>query len=574
MPELTASSSSGEQAASSGQSQRQSQAHMRENQTVASLLARVTALELENGRLRGSGRNRVISTVTDDSSPRAAAGVDAGLDLDASLGDSATSAPSIEPPSLENSMELALSQCWVASGAAEGVSPRDEDGDSDDVMATKPDVALLVERISNSRSALQKAESRLAAQTTEVATHVEAQEQLTRELHRLQETDGKYRSFVSAVLRAEQAAARTAAAAVAAGEGGSGRGLSGLTRSPSPPLGETAAAVLSAAAAGGATPPPRIDLDPVNDSAEPLQPPPPPTASPRGRTGFVSQQVSVIGGGRLEPDQVASPRPAGAAAGSDSSEASSSESAGERRGSGGVDWLETLAETVCQKLYDSAVTVVAQPPQQQDLSADSETAAAAAGEENYSIGLAGAGAGTGLGLGGGAEGCLAYNSVDMNDLVMFYPVVVGGTGALVGDDGILRTDSSGGDGGAEVAAVSLSPRGSPPECVWQALLSGECGDGLPHYLNTESLVRTATPHTAARHTLLDHTSLGHTANQHRCRLCCYRTRRHWVTASMRSSAASRCRGVLNPPRLHPRCRRQLGCSSCSCREHPVGLHRA
>ena len=26
------------------------------------------------------------------------------------------------------------------------------------------------------------------------------------------------------------------------------------------------------------------------------------------------------------------------------------------------------------------------------------------------------------------------------------------------------------------------------DVVWQALVSPECGDGLPHYLNTESLV--------------------------------------------------------------------------------------
>jgi hypothetical protein len=42
-------------------------------------------------------------------------------------------------------------------------------------------------RIQNSREALRKAESRLAAQAGEIASHAEAQEQLTRELSRLQE---------------------------------------------------------------------------------------------------------------------------------------------------------------------------------------------------------------------------------------------------------------------------------------------------------------------------------------------------------------------------------------------------
>ena len=85
----------------------------------------------------------------------------------------------------------------------------------------------------------------------------------------------------------------------------------------------------------------------------------------------------------------------------------------------------------------------------------------------------------------------------MNDLVMFYPVVVGpgaGGRGSAGSDGTPRigtTDTSGSSsntGEATDSGVVLSPGGAaPPECVWQALLSGECGDGLPHYLNTESL---------------------------------------------------------------------------------------
>jgi hypothetical protein len=398
--------------------------------TMESLLARVTELELENGRLR-AGRRVARSPTTRPTSSSTASDA------------SAVEAPSID--NLESSMEDALTRCWEASGgSAEGVDEDEEDlGESEGgaeggerQAGEKPDVALLVERISNSREALKKAESRLAAQAGEVAAHVEAQEQLTRELTRLQETDSKYRAFVSAVLRAEQAATRAAAGVPHSGSGRE-RGLAGLSASMrestvvSPPK-ETSdestnplalsameeapppgAAAAGPAAAGAAAPPPRIEPqqdEQLNASMEPA-----PSVGTAAAVAAPNAPQAAAGGGagRASLDASTSSASSAVAAGA---------GAGERRGSGGSDWLETLAETVCMKLETGAtLRQELEDASQQQQQQQQQQLAQSTVENSLNASII-----------GDEESYLAFSSVDVNDLVLFYPVVLAARQASAG----------------------------------------------------------------------------------------------------------------------------------------------
>ena len=298
--------------------------------TIDSLLARLTELELENGRLR-AGRRTGSSTPTSSNSKL--------TDSDA-----AVEAPSIE--TLESSIEHALFRCWAASGGMPELVQVDHQADlpgtgserdttrNMDLDPEKVDVELLVERIQNSREALRKAESRLAAQAGEIASHAETQEQLTRELSRLQEYEGKYRAFVSAVLRAEQAVTRAAAARESANQEPQRKtGTVGLSEN----IGDmvesdsqldhcpSVALPLPPGATTAATAPPVVEMpgnEQLLDSSMDTAP---------------SVRASDTGARALEPSTV----PSAAGLGK-----------GTRRGSG--DWLEVLAETVCFKLNDGA----------------------------------------------------------------------------------------------------------------------------------------------------------------------------------------------------------------------------
>ena len=140
--------------------------------------------------------------------------------------------------------------------------------------------------------------------------------------------EGKYRAFVSAVLRAEQAATRAAAARESAGQ---------------EPQSKTGAAEFSESIGDMAGSVSRLDRCPaVALPAGAAATAPPVVETPGTELLLVSSPDTGPGcdtGARApEPSTTV---PVAAAVGN-----------GTRRGSG--DWLETLAETVCSKLNDGA----------------------------------------------------------------------------------------------------------------------------------------------------------------------------------------------------------------------------
>ena len=366
--------------------------------TIESLMARVTELELENGRLR-SARRTGSSTMSSTSSQM--------TDTEA-----AVDAPSIE--NLENSVELALCRCWEASGGtSEAVATVAQVGEpvhgnsrgaarNMDLDSGKLDVELLVERIHNSREALKKAEIRLATQAGEIASHVEAQDQLTRELSRLQEYEGKYRAFVSAVLRAEQTATRAAAVRESAWQPSgktetadnsasledmamvppSPNSNSQLNRCPSVEL-----LTLPGATAAVETP------GEPSASAPPVISPPPDS----GRSEASVDAALSVDASALEPSATSSAAAAGI---------------GERRGSG--DWLEALAETVCSKLNSSAALSQELHDVKQQLQLQKQRPQGSRSTDAADLNVS---------IVGDERSVLAFGSVDVNDLVLFYPVV-------------------------------------------------------------------------------------------------------------------------------------------------------
>jgi len=382
----------------------------KEAPTVASLLASVTELELENGRLR--------SAATAGEPRHAEASEEDSMGAETERQDCLETAPSIE-----NSTELArraegeesvqwLSQCWAAAaGPAEGL---DDSSLAASEAAERPDAAAVVERVGGMRVALTEAQRRVAEQEGELGDLRTTQAELMRELERLREKDGKYRSFVSAVLRAEQAAAQALAE----------RGLAPAN----------AASLVASGAGGRLSPrsPSPVNLPPQASTRQAGNPSPAPRIGRQSPQPRESDDAELSG---LVEDQ-ARPSSPTAAAGASS-----------RRGSG--DWLGTLGETVCAALRENV-----------SLRLD---AAAQDGTE----GAEGRGLGADDSVGSApplpSEGVLAYDKVDVDDVVLFCPVA-------------LPTGESG-EGGSEQL----------PECVWQALLSDSCGDGMPHFLNTESL---------------------------------------------------------------------------------------
>ncbi len=461
--------------------------------TVESLMARVTELELENGRLR-SARRTGSSTMSSTNSQM--------TDSEAAL----------EPPSIENldnSVELALCRCWEASGGtAEAIETAHQTGEPGignergttqnvDLDSGKLDVELLVERIHNSREALKKAESRLAAQAGEIVSHVEAQEQLTRELCRLQEYEGKYRAFVSAVLRAEQAATRAAAVRESA-----------LQTSAKTGTADDSASLRDMAM----TPPPSPNSNSQLNHCSSLELPPPPGATVAAEPTGEASAPPVVNPPESTPDASVDAAPslhAGVLELSTTSSAAAA-AAGERRGSG--DWLETLAETVCSKLNAGAALGQELHDLQQQLQLQEQRLLDSQSANSAPLNTS---------MVGDEKSVLAFSSVDVNDLVLFYPVV-SPTRCQVSQDATEdQSTTDGVDVGkshaskatrlARICCAEPSPQEliSASVClycfvaeeklelavlpqrsdvIWQALVSPECGEGLPHYLNTESLV--------------------------------------------------------------------------------------
>lgn len=131
--------------------------------------------------------------------------------------------------------------------------------------------------------------------------------------------EGKYRAFVSAVLRAEQAATRAAAARESAGQ---------------EPQSKTGAAEFSESIGDMAGSVSRLDRCPAVALPAGAAATAPPVVETPGAEQLLDSSTDT---GAPEPSTV----PVAAALGN-----------GTRRGSG--DWLETLAETVCSKLNDGA----------------------------------------------------------------------------------------------------------------------------------------------------------------------------------------------------------------------------